>query len=239
MTAATEYPRTVQDLAANKSWMGKIRTTIARYRLPEDVEDTVGEVLLLMLQRVKDGKNYIERWLPELGSYSNWVYTFVNNVCRKKLQRAKSKCGQALRHRMSIVQTEGEDAGSRGEVNERYLPSVKDVSRELKIQVDDVTGDLESYAAHSWIVYDERGYTVHNIRGETSRVDAEVPRELAGVTVRRDKATVFKCIVADMEPADIATYMRTSRTFIYGLMRDLRKEPSIVSWREDVFDRHA
>lgn len=227
------YPRTVEDLASSESWMKKMRTAIRRYNLPEDVDDILCDVLCLMLQRKKEGKNYIERWEPTLGSYSNWIYTFVNNVCRKKYTKSRSRCGTALRTASSIVQGDREESSS-GEINERYLPHSDPKSVDFQMQVRDVIDQLQGQKAHSWVEYSKNGYTVCNSKGEKEFHEGEVDSHLEGTVVERNLSTVFSMMVDGMEPKDIAVRMKTSPTFVYSLIRKLRSVQELQSWKSQV-----
>ena len=229
MKMSKSYPRTIQQLFNNKEWMRKLRTCILRFNLPEDVEDTLSEVILMMFVRKLNGLTYIERWTPKLGSFSNWVYTFTNNICRKKYTKAKSSCGTALRKSSTIV-PDGKEDLQRGEVMESFLRVDEFSYAEFDLQIEDISKHLASFQAHSWVQYGEESFVITNNKGEEKEYKGEVPEALQGQKVCRDLRTVFQMLVDGLEPKDIASVMKTSPTYIYSQIRRLRDISEVKNW---------
>jgi len=224
-------PRTVEDLVQDSVWMGKIHTAVSRYQISEAVEDVVADVLCQMLGRKKHGKNYIERWEPSLGSYSNWIYTFVNNVARKKYNREHSNTGVALRFAATIVETPEEDKVGKGEIPESWLPVIRESASEFNVFAEQILKQLSKTSAYSWIVYTKTGYEIHNRNGETETRNLEkVDQELVGRRFNRDLKTTFELLVQGFDPKDIAVLFQTSTTFVYSLIRKLRNIDAMQEW---------
>jgi len=228
-------PRTVEELVQDSLWMGKIHTAVSRFQISETVEDVVADCLCQMLARQKAGKNYIERWEPGLGSYSNWIYTFVNNVARKKYNREHSNTGIALRYAATIVETPEEDKVGKGEIPESWLPVIHESASEFNVFAEQILTQLSKVSAYSWVVYTETGYEVHNRNGETETRDLEkIDQELVGRRFNRDLKTTFELLVQGFDPKDIAVLFQTSTTFVYSLIRKLRSIDAMQEWYRTV-----
>jgi len=224
-------PRTVSELVQDTMWMGKIHTAVSRYQISETVEDVVADVLCQMLSRKVNGKNYIERWEPPLGSYSNWIYTFVNNVARKKYNREHSNTGVALRYAATIVETPEEDKVGKGEIPESWLPVIQDSASEFNVFAEQILHQLSKMSAYSWVVYTETGYEVHSKGGETETRQLEkVNQGLVGRRFNRDLRTTFELLIQGFDPKDIAVLFQTSTTFGYSLIRKLRSIDAMQEW---------
>lgn len=228
-----EHPRTVDALVNNSLWMGKIRTAVSRFDINEDTDDLVADVVCQMLSRTKDGKNYVERWEPKLGSYSNWIYTFVNNICRKKYNRLHSNTGKALRYAGTIVE-EPEDGESlkKGEIPVSLVPTVLKAQAEYNLLTEQILNHLRMIPAFSWVVYSESGYEIHDQSGDIKVVTTKEPvkPEFVGHKYQRDLATTFDLLSKGFEPKEIAGIYKTSITFVYSLIRKIRSIDVVQDW---------
>jgi hypothetical protein len=97
MNKTAEFPQTIEEFAASE-WVEWIRRYIYMFHLRELVEDTVQDVLTSMAT-----KNYVSRWDPSKGgSFSNWIFTFVRNMCLIKKKKSSSRGGTAIETAKSL-----------------------------------------------------------------------------------------------------------------------------------------
>lgn len=191
-------PRTVEDLVRS-IWYKRLRTLVSNFRLSEPIEDTLGDIVLELIE-----KDYLARWTPEAGSYSNWLYTFAGNICKKKYNRSHTRGGFAIENAASLSYTtsENEEFGQ-GVVFEEYLPTdivlsiCAEESADYNILVEQIEKMLEKFPAHSQNVYE-------------------------GVIYSRDMKTTFRLIREEYQPKEIAEFFGTSVEFVYTLIRRIR-----------------
>lgn len=187
------YPTTVEDLVKS-SWYSKLRTLVSNFHLNEPIEDTIGDILLEMLE-----KNYLGRWNAKCGSYSNWLYTFAANVCKKKYNRSNSKGGRAIEGAATLQSSSENDDFTVGVFFEETLNvEVEDNhSLDFNLLVEEIEKILSAYPAHS-------------------------SNEHEGVVYNRDMKTVFTLLKDEYQPKEIAELFGTSVEFIYTLIRRMR-----------------
>lgn len=187
------YPRTVEQLVKS-SWYPKLKTLVSNFHLNEPIEDTLGDILLEMLE-----KKYLERWVPSSGSFSNWIYTFAANLCKKKYNRSNTKGGIAIERASSIqVQSESENPPIGIFFEDTLELESGDFDRvEYALLCDELNKVLAEYPAHS--------SNVHK-----------------GITYNRDMRTVFNLLREEYQPKEIAELFGTSVEFIYTLIRRMR-----------------
>lgn len=186
---STKYPETVEEFMLSK-WFPKIGTIIRSFHLNEPPEDTIQDVLCSMVQ-----KNYVARWDPALGgSFANWIYTFVINMCRQKYNRSNSRGGRRIERALSIEQTFDEESQPLGDM----LPGPP-VSPEFSIKIDEVRRVLRQP--------EFKHHSVH---------------ECGGIIYTRCPATIFDLILAGLSQTDIAERLGTSKTYIYSQMKRIR-----------------
>ena len=197
--ANNSYPRNVEELVRS-SWYPKLKTLVSNFHLNEPIEDTLGDILLEMLE-----KKYLERWEPSAGSYSNWIYTFSANVCKKKYNRSNTRGGLAIEGASSLHSSSENDDIPIGVFFEETLQveSSDFDSADYSLLCDELSRILEAYPAHS--------SNVHQ-----------------GVTYQRDMRTVFDLLRQEYQPKEIAELFGTSVEFIYTLIRRMR--PIIVQF---------
>ena len=187
------YPRNVEELVRS-SWYSRLKTLVSNFRLNEPIEDTLGDILLEMLE-----KKYLERWEPSAGSYSNWIYTFSANVCKKKYNRSNTKGGLAIEGASSIHSSAENDDMPIGVFFEETLKvESKDYDEaEYSLLCEELDRILSAYPAHSSNVHE-------------------------GIVYDRDMKTVFKLLRQEYQPKEIAELFGTSVEFIYTLIRRMR-----------------
>lgn len=187
------YPTTVEELVKS-GWYSKLKTLVSNFHLNEPVEDTLGDILLEMLE-----KDYLGRWNSKCGSYSNWLYTFSANVCKKKYNRSNSKGGRAIEGASSLQSSSENDDFTVGVFFEETLNvDVEDNnSLDYNLLVEEINKILAAYPAHS-------------------------SNEYEGVVYPRDMKTVFNLLKEEYQPKEIAVLFGTSVEFIYTLIRRMR-----------------
>lgn len=191
----TTYPRTVAALVESP-WYQKIKTLVVNFKLNEPVEDTVNDILLDMMQ-----KKYLERWDPKSGSYSNWLYTFASNICRKKYNRSNTRGGKAIEGAASITYTSSSDDLVPGLFYEETL-QVEDSEPEVTFDFPALCAEIDSIL---------------------SKYPAHSTNEFNGKVYQRDMLTVFHLLKQEFTPKEIAECFNTSIEFIYILIRRMRK----------------
>ena len=144
-------------------------------------------------------KKYLERWVPSSGSFSNWIYTFAANLCKKKYNRSNTKGGIAIERASSIqVQSESENPPIGIFFEDTLELESGDFDRvEYALLCDELNKVLAEYPAHS--------SNVHK-----------------GITYNRDMRTVFNLLREEYQPKEIAELFGTSVEFIYTLIRRMR-----------------
>ncbi|GAG64504.1 unnamed protein product, partial [marine sediment metagenome] len=90
------YPRTVEAFIESE-WYSKVLTAIRSFHLKEDPLDTLQDILVLLHE-----KDYLARWDSNRGSFSGWLYMFVNNILRIKYNRSNTKGGHRIEGAYSI-----------------------------------------------------------------------------------------------------------------------------------------
>lgn len=71
-------PKTIEEFY-NSDWLGKLYTTVFRFRLPEESEETVQHVLLKLIKF-----RFFERYDPDIGAFSTWFYGTVINILKSR-----------------------------------------------------------------------------------------------------------------------------------------------------------
>lgn len=193
--ATSTYPKSVAALVESP-WYPKLKTLVANFKLNEPIEDTLGDIMLDMLQ-----KKYLERWNPQSGSYSNWLYTFAANVCRKKYNRSNTRGGKAIEGAAAITYTSATDDLTPGVFYEETL-QVEDNTQEKTFDYASLCEEIDNILAQ---------YPAHSTN------------EFEGVVYERDMRTVFALMRQDFTPKEIAERFNTSIEFIYTLIRRMRK----------------
>lgn len=236
----TEHPSNVKELFEDPVWCKKIRLVITKFRTRDDVEDVFQEVFLLMFSR-KDpdnlGRDYVQRWSPDGGgSFSNWIYTFVFNLCSKKATRSNTAGGRVIERALAMVQRgTNQEFPERGTIFAEEISGKLELDPDLAMSCEHIVAKLrKSSPANSWVEFTEEGYFVHNRKGEKKFVAEEVDPSLVGKTVDRDVATVFMGLLSGFEPADIAAMLKTSRQFVYLLCKDLRDRVEVKELRDSI-----
>ena len=198
MATQSQYPTTVEDLVKSP-WYQKLKTLVKNFRLNEPLEDTLGDIFVAMLE-----KEYLSRWSPKAGSYSNWVYTFAANVCKKKYNRSNSKGGRAIEGAATLQSTSNDNEDS-----------VIGIFFEERLNAEQA---------------DDRGYDYNLLVEEIEKILSAYPAYSSntheGVTYQRDMKTVFSLLKDEFQPKEIAVLFDTSVEFIYTLIRRMR--PIIV-----------
>jgi len=185
----TKYPKTVEEFMLSK-WFSKIATIIRSFHLNEPLEDTIQDVLCSMVQ-----KNYVARWDPVLGgSFANWIYTFVINLCRQKYNRSNSRGGRRIERALSIEQTFNDES----EPLRSQIPGPS-ASPEFRLKIDEIRRILRQP--------EFKHHSVH---------------ECGGVVYTRCPATIFDLILVGLSQKDIAERLGTSKTYIYSQMKRIR-----------------
>lgn len=191
-------PRTIEEFVSSV-WYKRLRTLVSNFHLAEPVEDTVGDIIVELIE-----KDYLKRWTADAGSYSNWIYTFAGNICKKKYNRSHTRGGYAIENAASLSYTtsENEEFG-KGVAFEEFLPTdvvisiCAEESTDYNILVEQIEKMLEKFPAHSQNTYE-------------------------GVIYSRDMKTTFKLIREEYQPKEIAEFFGTSVEFIYTLIRKMR-----------------
>jgi len=192
--ATSKYPKSVAALVESP-WYPKLKTLVVNFKLNEPVEDTLGDILLDMLE-----KKYLERWNPQAGSYSNWLYTFAANICKKKYNRSNTRGGKAIERAASITYTSESDDLVPGVLFEETL-QIEDGEPEKTFDFDSLCDEIDRILAQ---------YPAHSTN------------EFEGVEYARDMRTVFALIRQEYTPKEIAERFNTSIEFIYTLIRRMR-----------------
>jgi len=185
-------PRTVEEFLESP-WASKVNVVIYRFYLNEPVEDTFQDVVLSLLQ-----KDYLARWDIKLGgSFGNWLYTFVIHMCLQKRKRSNTRGGKAIEKARSINRAgktaEGEDCVM-------DLKARPDLPLDFWLRVEEVQQvlSLDTFAYFSSVEY-------------------------KNVIYNRCPLTIFNLIVEEgLTPAEIASRLKTSVTWVYGQINRIR-----------------
>jgi len=174
-------------------WYPKLFTLVKNFRLNDPVEDVVNDILLDMLE-----KGYIERWDSSMGSFSNWIYTFSGNVCKKKYNRSHTNGGTKIEYALSIENSpDSEDSFRKGVVFEDMLEGNMVEDGGFNLFLGELREILTVYKASSSNVFD-------------------------GIEYSRDSLTVLELLLKDYSVKEIAEAFGTSIEFIYILIRRIR-----------------
>lgn len=195
------YPTTIEAFI-NSVWYKKVTTLVSNYRLNEPVEDTMGDIVLALIE-----KDYLARWDKDAGSYSNWIYTFAGNLCKKKYKRSHTIGGFAIENAKSIASKNDDDPASRiGKMNEVN---------------EDCDPDLAKFTISS-----EASVNYQSLVKEMNRILSSYPanstNEFNGVVYERDMKTILNLLLNDIPAKQIAVMFATSECFVYTLIRKMR-----------------
>ena len=187
-----QYPTNVHEFLDSK-WFPKVMTAIKGFHLREEPLDTMQDILVALLE-----KGYLERWDSSKGSYSGWLYVFVNNILRCKYNRSMTKGGRAIEGAASLERPIKEEGG---EVLACLITDKRIFQSDIYIMVEEIQKVLSDpeFAAHS-------SYNNPN-----------------GTIYPRDMRTVFDLLILQHNSIkDIAVKLHTSPQFIYSLVRKMR-----------------
>lgn len=184
-----QFPSTVEELV-HSIWYSKLKTLIRNFHLHEPEEDTLNDILLQMLE-----KKYLERWDANHGSFSNWLYTFASNICRKKYNRSNTLGGRAIENAASIVYAASDDFQPSRCYEERLATAFPNF--DYSVFVNQISTILQKYPAHSSNVVD-------------------------GVEYKRDMQTAFLLLAKDFNVKEVSELFGTSSEFVYTLVRKMR-----------------
>lgn len=191
-TVKLSVPSTLEEFV-NSGWYSKLHTLVSKYRLTEPIEDVMQDIMMELAC-----KQYVERYVPESGSFSNWIYTFAGNICKKKYNRSHTKGGYAIETAYTIEPSPISEASfKKGAVFEDMMESSIFEDGELSITISQIEQELKK------------------IKGSSSN-------EFEGVVYQRDAVTVFRLLVQDYSAKEIAERFHTSVEFVYTLLRKIR-----------------
>lgn len=198
------YPKTPQELFQS-DWNAKIRSIVVKFRLNEPVEDTMGDIFMLLVKR-----DYLSKWNPALGgSFPTYIYKFVSNICLIKYHRSHTVGGLAIEGAFSIMQgnIDDENGGS------SFVPGTID---EARLRFSD-TPDTDSDASYDKLVQEiER--ILSNFRYKEHSYG-----EWEGKQIPRSMLQVFRYIEQeDLDVKEIAERFQTSAEFVYSLIRKMQ-----------------
>lgn len=183
------YPNSVEEFLAS-DWSNRVKTAIESFHLHEDPEDTMQDILVA-LHKI----NYLARWDSTKGSFSGWLYTFVNNILRIKYNRSNTKGGRRIENAVSL-DIESED----GDTFSDLIADSNFVSPDWSLILEEIRSILST---------DEFAPCSSNI--------------FEGIEYFRSALTVFDLIVyKGFSVVDISTRFNTSPQFIYSLLKRIR-----------------
>lgn len=191
------YPKTIEDFVKSP-WSKKLKTLISNFKLNEPAEDVYNDIICELIE-----KDYLKRWNPKYGSYSNWIYTFASNICKKKYNRSNSKGGKAIEGARSITYSSGSE--------EEFTSGV--LFEELLVL------DTTAPSADADVAFNQMCALIER---ELSKFPANSTNEYEGKVYERDMKTVFNMLREGYSPKEIAERFATSVEFIYVLIRRMR-----------------
>lgn len=240
--AGNVFPRNVEELVKNKSWMRKIRLTVSKFNFGDrsiSTDDAVQAILCRMVKRKDaEGRDFVARWDPTKGAFSTWIYMQVHRTCIQMYNKGnKTPAGIALGTALSLVNRLDDSSDTRldGLNLDSYLGAATFTNPDLGPQIDQVVEELSQEPTRSWVEYTDTGVFIKNKSGSENRfIEMPVPQNLRGKTFNRDLRTVFSLLCAEFTVEDISEVLKVSRSYVYYKLGQLREIPSLKTWKKSI-----
>lgn len=200
MRAKGEYPKDIQEFM-DQGWTKEIYYRIRVFNLKDALnnpEDLVQDILVSLMQT-----KYIDRYTVDKGSFSTYIYGFIDNFLRKKYNKEHTRHGKFIVSAASLVtgSPEAESEFDGREVYSDLIDSGIDIQREILIK--EVIEEIRKELAENF--------------------EANSSYENNGVVYQRDPLTVFNLLMEGKVAKDIADILGVSCQFIYHLVSKIKK----------------
>lgn len=193
-------PQTIEELL-NQGWGERIYSRIRRFVLYDvcNNEDDLFQDIICLLLSTK----YLERYNAEYNSFEAYLYIFVDNYLKRKFTRENTKNGKNIVTRSSLeISVPSDDYDY--EPGVIFLETLLDAT--ATVDSMDFNLNLQALKKKLSLKYKASSYVLYN-----------------GVEIPRDPTSVLQLLEADMTVAEIAEVFKTSKQFVYSLIKKVRE----------------
>lgn len=196
--SSKQYPKDIQEFMKN-GWDTQVRYRIRAFNLRDILnqqEELVQDIIVSLMET-----KYLDRYSLEKGPFTTYLYGFVDNFLKKRYNKENTRNGKKIVNSASIA-ISSPDSNTEFDGSVVYLDLVlplsnKNIEFDKEILLEEIRKELEKFKANSSVEYN-------------------------GEMLDRDALTVFNLIIKDYSVIEIAKMLKTSRQFIYHLLKKIR-----------------